>query len=176
MPFIEEGSRRVLRKDGGPASCLAIPMMAVGVGLTLVGGKNVLQHLDVVRGVEAVGLVVAALSCAAGVALMLFAAVATLARREVILDTEQRTVRTEARVIFRMRGRVFAFADFDRVEVVRGAGLRGGRGAAFTSYVPALKGPRASIRLEHLSQREANAQALEVARWMGVRAVPSADA
>ena len=176
MPFIEKGSRRVLRKDGGRASCLAIPMVAVGVGLTLVGGKNVLQHLDVARGVEAVGLLVAATFFAAGIALMLFAAAATLARREVILDTAQRTVRTEARVLLRMRGRSFPFADFDRVEVVRGAGLREGRGAAYTSYAPVLKGPHASVRLEHLSLREANAQALEVARWVGVRAVPSAEA
>jgi hypothetical protein len=176
MPFVQEGSRQVLRQGTGPASCLFVPTLAIGVGLTLVGGKNVLQALDVARGREAFGAGLAAALLAIGVFMVLVAVLAIAGRSEVVIDRAARTVRTELRVGAPLRVRRFRFDDFDRVEVLRGAGRRSpGHGGGYTFYFAALKGRRASVGLERMSLREATAQAHEVARWLGVHLVPCRD-
>jgi hypothetical protein len=174
VPFVREGSRHVLRQETGRASCLFVPAFALGVGLTLVGGKNFLQTLEVVRGRVALSPTVSVVLLAAGILLMLVAAVAVLVRSQVVIDDDARTVETELRVGVRLHGRRFRFADFDRVEVVRGTGRRSpGHGSALTFYFAVMRGARAAIALERMSLREATAQAHEVARWIGVPLVPT---
>lgn len=174
VPFVREGSRHVLRQETGRASCLFVPTFALGVGMTLVGGKSFLQTLEVLRGRVALSPTVSAGLLAAGVLLMVVAALAILGRSRVVIDDDARTVDTEVRFFVRLRGRRFAFADFDRVEVIRGTGRRSpGHGSAFTFHVAVLRGARTSIALERMSLREATAQGQEVARWIGVRLAPT---
>lgn len=176
MPFVQEGSRHVLRQGTGPASCMFVPTFAIGIGLTLVGGKNLLQHLDVVRGREAFGSILAIGFFAAGLFMVLFALVAILGRSEVVVDRSHRVVTTELRVGAPIYTRRFGFGDFDRVEILRGAGRRTpGHGSAYTFYFPALRGRRASVALERMSLREATEQAHEVASWLGVQVLPCRD-
>src|SRR5690606_27446693 len=111
-----------------------------------------------------------------GVVLVLFAVLAIAGRSEVVIDTATRTIRTELRVGAPLRVRRFRFDDFDRVEVLRGAGRRSpGHGSGYTFYFAALKGRRASVGLERMSLREATAQAHDVARSIGVHVVPCRD-
>ena len=176
MPFVHEGSRHVLRQGTGPASCLFVPTFAIGVGLVLVGGKNVLQALDVVRGREAFGATLAAAFLIAGLFMVLMAVFAIAGRSEVVVDTHARTVRSELRVGAPLHVRRFRFDDFDRVEVLRGAGRRSpGHGSGYTFYFATLKGRKASVALERMSLREATSQAHEVGHWLGVHVVPCRD-
>lgn len=176
MPFVTQGSCQVLRRGLGPASYLFVPTLAMGVGLLLVGGKNVLQHLDVVGGREALALPVAAVLLGTALVLMAIAALAALGRTEVTIDLARRTVTTEARLLVRLRGRSFGFDDFDRVEILRRAGRRArSRGAAYTFFCPSLRGPRVTLVLDRLSMREAAAQAQTVAQWVGVPVIPARD-
>lgn len=174
VPFVRDGSRHVLRQETGRASCLFVPTFAVGVGLTLVGGKNVLQTLDVFQGRIALSPTLSATLLGAGIVMVMVAAVAILGRSQVVIDDATRTVETELRVVVRLRGRRFTFADFDRVEVMRGTGRRSpGHGSSLTFYFAVMRGARAAIALERMSLREATAQAHEVARWIGVPLVPT---
>jgi len=174
MPFVHEGSRHVLRQGTGPASCLFVPTFAIGLRINLVGGKNVLQALDVVRGREAFGVTLATAFLVAGLFMVLMAVFAIAGRSEVVVDTHARTVCTELRVGPPLRVRRFRFDDFDRIEVLRGAGRRS-HGSGSTFYFATLKGRRASVALERMSLREATSQAHEVAHWLGVHVVPCRD-
>jgi hypothetical protein len=174
VPFVREGSRHVLRQESGRASCLFVPTVALGIGLTLVGGKNFLQSLEVLRGHVALSQTVSAALLTAGVLLLVVAVVAILARSQVVIDDAARTVETELRVGMRLRGQRFRFADFDRVEVLRGTGRRSpGHGSALTFHFAVMRGARAAVALERMSRREATAQAQEVAGWLGVPLAPT---
>ena len=75
-----------------------------------------------------------------------------------------------------MRVRRFRFDDFDRVEVLRGAGRRSpGHGSGYTFYFASMKGRKAEGALVRMSLREATSQAHEVAHWLGLHVVPCRD-